>query len=356
MRSLVLIAWLALLTQLTACAAEECAAPLLRKCVVSLVSGDNYALGATVLARSLRATESIDNATRLVAIVPRGGLSETSMAWLKARGGFDIVHPPEYANDEVLGGMRKDLASKRMAAAKLFAWTLEDCTRLLYMDSDSFARFRVDFLDRDEYWTGNISGVQEYDLARDEFKGGHLAIRPGRATYDALMALLSSATNLTNSDQTLLNLAFKDEWQRKPVPERLPREGLLCSAYCVLVAYKPAQYTAIFNRMLASAVVMDFQGQSKPWNFPQPGAMAMRACEVLFPFVYAWVALAVSADVHTAALALSPSQFGKMQTVFDLMQAAHTAFSTGDLVTKAYYQAVARSVRNVVDLTQVFIA
>jgi len=351
------IALAVVLSRLAACAAEEeCAVPSPRKCVVSLVSGDHYALGATVLATSLRATQSIDGATRLVAIVPRGGLSEASMAWLKARGGFEVVHPPDYASDQVLGGMRKDLASKRMAAAKLFAWTLEGCARLLYMDSDSFARTRMDFLDRDEYWAGNISGVQEYDLARDEFKGGHLAIRPGRATYDALMALLSRATNLTNSDQTLLNLAFKDEWVRKPAAQRLPREGLLCSAYCVLVAYKPAQYTAIFNRMLASAAVVDFQGQSKPWNFPRPGTMAMRACEALFPFVYAWVALAVSADVQAAALALSPSQFGKMQTVFDLVQGAHTAFSTGDAVTQVYYQTVARAVRDVVDLTQVFAA
>jgi len=335
------------------------------KCVVSLVAGDNYALGACVLARSLRATRSVLPTTRLIAIVPFSSsqeedeyaLSESSMAWLRTIGGFEIVHPPKFHDtDAVLGGMRKDLASKRMAAAKLWTWTLEkECSRILYMDSDSFVRSKMDFLDDDRYWLGNISAVQEYDLGiRDEFKGGHLAIRPSRERYDNMMAVLETANHLTNSDQTLLNMVFKTEWQAKPTNQRLPREGLMCSAYCVLVHYKPDKYADVFARMQKSALVFDFQGQSKPWNFPKPDAISFPACKAIVPFVYAWVAVCLAPTLESVKRVLEREKFGQMQTLLNLVQDAYDAFSKGDADTKAYYRVAAKAVKDVLDVTSIF--
>jgi hypothetical protein len=309
--------------------------------IVVLVSTDEYAISSCVLSKTWRATKSVESNTDFIAIVPINTLSQETLTWMKFPNlcGYQIIHPPVEQHKSDIGG-REDLA--KLGAPKMYTWNLIQYDRILYLDADSYALEKVNYLFDNRYWKGNFTAVKEFDTKEGGFKGGQLAIKPNPQTYDELIDLLGKSGKLENADQTFLNNYFHKEWHAKPDLERLPQENLLCSAYCVLAELRP-QYRDSFTRMINSAAMFDCQGKNKYWNMPPSQNIAVQRCQQILPFVNFWLALAYAPDIPTVTQLLR--LFTRTEFDYKLMeialQAALNTFMEGS-VPFQYYNSLQR--------------
>eukprot|EP01013_Petalomonas_cantuscygni_P032224 TRINITY_DN58694_c0_g1_i1.p1 TRINITY_DN58694_c0_g1~~TRINITY_DN58694_c0_g1_i1.p1 ORF type:complete len:458 (+),score=49.77 TRINITY_DN58694_c0_g1_i1:3-1376(+) len=304
-----------------------CVHAVATRAIVTVVTNEQYALGAVVLGKSLRATGTADVNTDLVVIVPEGSLPATALAWLQSEGHWKVHHPqPTVVDDVDLKSQRADLAT--IASRKIQAWTLVQYDRVLYMDADTFVRAPVDWLRSDRWWrrTSNVNGLLEFAMKRPAFKTDALVLRPNATVFARLVDSLQSAKTMVNADQTFLNAFFKDEWLARPDEERIPQEELLAGAYCVLAEQQP-QYLAPFVRMLARAPAFDWQGRRKPWSPDFPVDELRPLCTLLLPHLSLWTAIAYAPTMRDVRRALD--EFDPLTLRPHILQeAVHAAFAS----------------------------
>lgn len=268
----------------------------MRDAFVTIVDGDKYAIGAVVLSKSFRATNSLPKETDLLILVPFGGfLSSTAEGFLKSEGGYTNIIRLQTGIEIEMNEMRPD--QNRAGATRINLFNLTDYNRVLYVDADTFAVSRFPIFFKKKYWKGNISGVTEVSSSKKELKGSMLAIRPNREIYERLHVLLQGPVDYPNGDQGFLHKAFKSEYNQLKMKNRIPQTWHLTAVQCWL-ADKQTGFRKKYFKTVKKAKLFDWQGQSKPWKWAGISPSFEICHQVLPQWLTAWMVIAYSPTIE----------------------------------------------------------
>ncbi|KAL3311658.1 Glycogenin-1 [Cichlidogyrus casuarinus] len=214
---------------------------------VTLATSDEYAVGAMVLARSLR---SVQTTRQLVCMVTDNLASEIKLALNQV---FDLVQIVNILDSKDADNLRL-LARPDLGVTftKLHCWRLTQYSKCVFMDADTLALQNIDDLfDREELSASPDPGWPDY------FNSGVFVFRPSLDTYDKLINHALSTGSFDGGDQGLLNTFFS-EWSVSS-HKRLP------VAYnCMSVSFY--SYLPAFLQHKQHIRVAHFIGSLKPWH------------------------------------------------------------------------------------------
>jgi len=244
---------------------------------VTLATNDAYALGALVLANSLRRV----NTTRRVVLMLSEQVSQEIRGQLLSV--FDELVPvnPLDSRDErnlaLLG--RPDL---NLTFTKLHCWNLTQYTKCVFLDADTLVMQNSDELfDREELSAAPDAGWP------DCFNSGVFVYRPSNDTYNRLLSFAAAQGSFDGGDQGLLNSYF-DTWATQDIAKHLPFIYNVVSQ--AFYSYLPA-----FTHFREKIKIVHFIGAIKPWHHPYNTATGS---VTVFPetghcadFLQAWWAL-----------------------------------------------------------------
>ncbi|KAJ3368797.1 Glycogenin-1 [Allomyces arbusculus] len=219
-----------------------------RRAYVTLLTSDDYAEGAFVLAASLRASD-----TQYPLVMMHTPDVSTSIADRLATAFDHVVEvDPIIVDDDrlaLLGG-RPEL---RSTFTKLRAWALIQYDRVVFLDADTLVLRNVDDLfDRAELSAAPDAGWP------DMFNSGVMVLQPNMATFRALMSHLAAHGSLDGGDQGLLNSFFGQTWRNDP-DRRLPFTDNVTptTSYMCIPALRAYE---------GSLRIVHFIGAAKPWK------------------------------------------------------------------------------------------
>ncbi|KAM4602165.1 glycogenin-2 [Polymixia lowei] len=219
---------------------------------VTLATTDEYCMGATVVAQSLRR----HGTTRHIAVMISPNVSEDSRRAIEQV--FDEVIPVDLldsgdrAHLSLLG--RPDLG---VTFTKLYCWTLTQYSKCVFLDADTLVLCNVDELfEREELSAAPDPGWP------DCFNSGVFVFRPSLDTHARLLEHARQHGSFDGGDQGLLNTFFSD-WAVKDISKHLPFVYNLSAN--TVYTYSPA-----FQQYGHGAKVVHFQGAAKPWR-PRSG-------------------------------------------------------------------------------------
>lgn len=216
---------------------------------VTLVTSDAYAMGALVLAHSLRENGT---AAQLVVMVTPDGVSPAVRTLLDET--FDLVEEVnpldsnDHANLSLLA--RPDLG---VTFTKLHCWRLTQFEKAVFIDADALILKNVD--DLFEYEELSASPDPGWP---DCFNSGVFVFRPNEETYARLLKFALEHGSFDGGDQGLLN-EFFSSWVRDS-QRRLP------FVYnCVAQTFY--SYAPAFAKFRDQIRVVHFIGSVKPWHY-----------------------------------------------------------------------------------------
>lgn len=193
---------------------------------VTLVTNDDFALGAKALVRSLRLTGTQAD----IVVMHTGGVSASSLVPLAARGAF--LHPVDllptspafnaaHARDRLHGaapftkGTKPAFHTPLDNFAKLRLWQLP-YKRVVFLDADTLALRNLDRLfDYPEF----CAAPNVYESLADfhRLNSGVFTARPSQSTFDSMLTRLDvPGAFWRRTDQTFLQSYFPD-WHGLPV-------------------------------------------------------------------------------------------------------------------------------------------
>jgi len=214
---------------------------------VTLVTNDNYAVGALTLAASLKRVKT----TKKLAIMITNTISDNIKKTLDEV--FDDVISVEAMDSGDLANLtlleRTELG---ITFTKVRCWTLTQYTKCVFLDADTLVIQNSDELfDREELSAAPDAGWP------DCFNSGVFVFRPNLNTYKELVNHAVTSGSFDGGDQGLLNTFFSD-WSTKDISRHLPfTYNMVASAtYSYLPAYKK------FGQDLK---IIHFIGANKPW-------------------------------------------------------------------------------------------
>jgi len=214
---------------------------------VTLVTNDNYALGALTLAASLRRVKS----TKKMVIMITSTLSNNFKNTLEEV--FDeVILVDTIDSGDVQNLTLLDRPELGITFTKLWCWTLTQYTKCVFLDADTLVIQNCDELfDREELSASPDVGWP------DCFNSGVFVFRPNMNTYAELVNLAGTMGSFDGGDQGLLNTFFSD-WATKDISKHLPfTYNMVASAsYSYLPAYKQ------FGQQVK---IVHFIGSAKPW-------------------------------------------------------------------------------------------
>lgn len=198
-----------------------------RRAFVTLVTNDDYALGATALLRSLRRTGTSAD----LVVLRTGGASEPALAPLAALGArlvpvellptspaFNLRHQRArlHAEAPFTKGDKPAFHTPLDNFAKLRLWQLTEYERCVFLDADTLVLRPVDRLfDYPEF----SAAPNVYESLADfhRLNSGVFVARPSAATFAAMLERLDRPEAFwKRTDQTFLEAFFPD-WQGLPV-------------------------------------------------------------------------------------------------------------------------------------------
>ncbi|KAK7749464.1 glycogenin glucosyltransferase [Cytospora paraplurivora] len=207
---------------------------------VTLLLSDTYLPGALVLAHSLR---DAGTTKKLAVLVTLDSVSvEVSV--------FDYVLPVPRIRNEQPANLdlmnRRDLHS---AFTKINLWNQTQFRRIVYLDADVVAYRAPDEL---------FDLPQPFSAAPDIgwpdlFNTGVLALSPSKTDYEALLALAEKGISFDGADQGLLNIYFKDNYNRLSFSYNVTPSGHY-------------QYVPAYRHFQSSISLVHFIGSAKPWS------------------------------------------------------------------------------------------
>ncbi|KAF7490180.1 Glycogenin-1 [Sarcoptes scabiei] len=215
---------------------------------VTLATNDRYAIGALVLAASLKKV----NTSKKLAILITKELSE-SMRKILAQF-FDVIQEVDLLqsnNEKLLQALRRPELG--VTLTKIHCWKLCQFSKCVFMDADTLVIKNIDELfDYEE-----LSAVPDVGWP-DCFNSGVFVFTPSTNTFDNLVDLANREGSFDGGDQGLLNTYFSD-WATSDIKRHLSfiYNMTLTSTY----SYLPA-----FKRFGANVKVIHFLGSMKPWN------------------------------------------------------------------------------------------
>lgn len=197
----------------------------MKRAYVTLVTNDDFALGASALVRSLRRVSNVD-----IVVMHTGGVSDAALAPLVMRGAQ--LHPvallptsPEFNNaharDRLHGaapftkGEKPAFHTPLDNFAKLRLWQL-NYDRVVFLDADTLVLRNIDKLfDYPEF----CAAPNVYETVADfhRMNSGVFTARPNPATFEAMLKRLDQPGAFwKRTDQTFLQDFFPD-WHGLPV-------------------------------------------------------------------------------------------------------------------------------------------
>ncbi|XP_014662913.1 PREDICTED: glycogenin-1-like isoform X2 [Priapulus caudatus] len=216
---------------------------------VTLATNDSYAVGALVLAQSLR----IAGTTHDLVVMITPGVSQGMREHLGQV--YTMVHPVDVmdSKDEAHLAMmtRPELG---VTLTKLHVWTLVQYSKCVFMDADTLVLANIDDLFEREQLSAAV------DIGwPDCFNSGVFVMQPSLATFHDLVAHAIEKGSFDGGDQGLLNTFFGD-WGTADIKKHLPfiYNMTASSTYTYLPAYKQ------FGK---GVKVVHFLGSRKPWHY-----------------------------------------------------------------------------------------
>jgi glycogenin glucosyltransferase len=266
---------------------------------ITLVTSDAYAVGACVLAKSLRESGT----TRAIwclagSLGTNSRLSPTTVQLLRRVFEGNVIETEsldsaDTRNLALLG--RPDLGS---TFTKLRLWQLTQFRKLVYLDADTLVLKNIDELfERDEFSAAPDAGWP------DCFNSGVFVAEPRTETYVSLMNLARDEGSFDGGDQGILNTHFPN-WNRIPFAFNMT----INSSY----SYAPA-----FARYGSDVRVVHFIGANKPWTLQRNSdgsVMTGRAQhEASIAFLNAWWSVydRLNAETPLETVSLGPGLNGE---------------------------------------------
>ncbi|VBB27722.1 unnamed protein product [Acanthocheilonema viteae] len=200
---------------------------------VTLATSDAYAVGALVLAHSLKIQQTTKKLHCMITTGVSQQLRDELAATFDAISMVDILDSNDTANLRLIG--RPDLG---VTFTKIHCWRLTQYSKCVFLDADCLVMQNADELfDHDE-----LSAVADIGWP-DCFNSGVFVYQPSEQTYLNILNFALEHGSFDGGDQGLLNDFFKG-WRDKPPAFRLP---------------------FIYN-MTSGVKIVHFLGPVKPWQ------------------------------------------------------------------------------------------
>ena len=215
---------------------------------VTLATNDGYAIGALVLAHSLR-----QSGTRAkLHILYTDGVSQQTQEELKRV--FDdstlvnVLDSNDSENLALIG--RPDLG---VTFTKLHCWRLVQYSKCVFLDADALVLQNADELfQRPEFSAAPDIGWPDF------FNSGVFVFDPSQETYRNILQFALQHGSFDGGDQGLLN-QFYSNWRELDASHRLPFIYNVTSGAIY-------SYAAALKKLGTSIKIVHFLGSVKPWH------------------------------------------------------------------------------------------
>ncbi|XP_027201665.2 glycogenin 1 isoform X1 [Dermatophagoides pteronyssinus] len=214
---------------------------------VTLATNDNYAIGAMVLASSLR---KVGTQKHLFILITDNVSDKIREVLNKFFDTIQLVNLLKSPDPKILEALKRPELS--VTLTKLYCWKLIQFTKCIFMDADTLVVQNIDELfERQE-----LSAVPDIGWP-DCFNSGVFVYQPSEQTFNNLIEMAARDGSFDGGDQGLLNQYFSD-WSTKNIDHHLSfiYNMTLASTY----SYLPA-----FKRFGKNVKVIHFLGSLKPW-------------------------------------------------------------------------------------------
>lgn len=215
---------------------------------VSLTTNDQYGLGAYVLGKSLRKS----NTSKKLVLLITSGVSENCRQKLNSVWDdlIDVTVLDSQDKENLALLARPELG---VTFSKLRAWTLTQFKKCVFLDADTLVIQNVDDLfEREE-----LSAAPDIGWP-DCFNSGVFVFKPSLETYDNLLKFSKKHGSFDGGDQGLLNDYFS-WWATRDIAHHLPFTYNMVSNVCY--SYNPA-----YKRFGSDVKIVHFLGSIKPWH------------------------------------------------------------------------------------------
>ncbi|KAM3175482.1 hypothetical protein ACTXT7_008435 [Hymenolepis weldensis] len=216
---------------------------------VTLATNNDYAVGAMVLAASLRNTKTTKKLVCMVTNTVENPMLEQVKEFFDEVVKVDVLDSRDEVNLKLLS--RPELG---VTFTKLHCWRLTQYTKCVFMDADTMVIQNID----DMFEGEEITAAPDPGWP-DCFNSGVFVFTPSLDTYRALLDFALKEGSFDGGDQGLLN-AFFPHWRVQGAKYRLPYTDNCCTHS--FYTYVPALKKFGWN-----VRVIHFIGQSKPWNY-----------------------------------------------------------------------------------------
>lgn len=214
---------------------------------VTLATNDSYALGALVVANSLKKVNTVHDLAILITPGVTLAMKNELLKVFNFVKEVDVFDSKDESNLRLLA--RPDLG---ITFTKIHAWRLTQYTKCVFLDADVLIVQNCDELfDREELSAAPDAGWP------DCFNSGVFVFRPSDTTYSALVDFALVNGSFDGGDQGLLNLFFSD-WATADITKHLPFVYNMCSTSTY--SYLPA-----LKQFGSRVKIIHFIGSSKPW-------------------------------------------------------------------------------------------
>uniref|UniRef100_A0A1I8EW40 glycogenin glucosyltransferase n=1 Tax=Wuchereria bancrofti TaxID=6293 RepID=A0A1I8EW40_WUCBA len=215
---------------------------------VTLATSDGYAIGALVLAHSLKIQKTTKKLHCMITTGVSQQLRDELAATFDSINLVNILDSNDTANLHLIG--RPDLG---VTFTKIHCWRLTQYTKCIFLDADCLVIQNADELfDHDE-----LSAVADIGWP-DCFNSGVFVYKPSEQTYLDILNFALEHGSFDGGDQGLLNQFFKG-WRDKPPAFRLPFIYNMTSGAIYT-------YAAAFKKYGAQVKIVHFLGPVKPWQ------------------------------------------------------------------------------------------
>ncbi|KAL8284993.1 hypothetical protein RB601_006566 [Gaeumannomyces tritici] len=212
---------------------------------VTLLTTDTYLPGALVLAHSLR---DAGTTKKLACMVTPDTVAGEVIAQLNTV--FDyVISVPTIRNAHPANLALMNRPDLHSAFTKVNLWKQTQFRMIVYVDADVVAVRAPDELFELEARFSAAPDIGWPDL----FNSGVMALTPNMEDYNAMMAMAEQGTSFDGADQGLLNMHFKDNFNRLPFTYNVTP-----SAHY--------QYVPAYLHFQSSINMVHFIGPDKPWR------------------------------------------------------------------------------------------